>query len=170
MSTGAKKPRGWVALYATTRQPTGCRGYLEAMATTSERIYWEDPAAPAIQRLFPSIQIFLLHMASAPSFEHSNLPNNFFASSCDSRRPIISFATFHLRSGLVASPVRGAGDIIAMMFVTVMSVLLNMTGIELETRYEADLERELKAVGSANLLSASLGGYVTCSSLSRTTL
>jgi SulP family sulfate permease len=63
-----------------------------------------------------------------------------------------------------------AGDIIAMMFVTVMSVLLNTTGIELETRHEADLERELNAVGSANLLSASLGGYVTSSSLSRTTL
>src|SRR5262249_17025161 len=57
------------------------------MATTSERIYWEDSAAPSIQRLFPSIQIFLLHMASAPSFEHSNLPNNFFASFCDSLRP-----------------------------------------------------------------------------------
>src|SRR5262249_40734923 len=27
---------------------------------------------------------------------HSNLANNLFASSCDSRRPIISFATFHL--------------------------------------------------------------------------
>jgi sulfate permease, SulP family len=63
-----------------------------------------------------------------------------------------------------------AGDIIAMMFVAVMSVLLNVTGIELETRYEADLERELNAVGSANLLSASLGGYVTCTSLSRTAL
>jgi sulfate permease, SulP family len=63
-----------------------------------------------------------------------------------------------------------AGGIIALMFVTVMSVLLNVTGIELETRREADLERELNAVGSANLLSASLGGYVTCSSLSRTTL
>jgi sulfate permease, SulP family len=63
-----------------------------------------------------------------------------------------------------------AGGIIALMFVTVMSVLLNVTGIELETRYEADLERELNAVGSANLLSASLGGYVTSSSLSRTTL
>src|SRR5262249_37474169 len=96
LSTSAKKSRVWVALYATTRQPTGCRGYLEAMATTSERIYWEDPAAPSSQRLFPSIQIFLLHMASAPSFEHSNLANNFFASSCDSRRPIICFATFHL--------------------------------------------------------------------------
>jgi len=57
-----------------------------------------------------------------------------------------------------------------MMFVTVMTVLLNTTGIELETRHEANLERELNAVGSANLLSASLGGYVTCISLSRTTL
>jgi len=63
-----------------------------------------------------------------------------------------------------------AGDIVAMMFVTVMTVLLNTTGIELETRHEANLERELNAVGSANLLSASLGGYVTCISLSRTTL
>src|SRR5262249_3352070 len=63
-----------------------------------------------------------------------------------------------------------AGDIVAMMFVTVMTVLLNTTGIELETRHEANLERELNAVGSANLLAASLGGYVTCSSLSRTTL
>jgi SulP family sulfate permease len=63
-----------------------------------------------------------------------------------------------------------SGDIIAMMFVTVMSVLLNTSGIELESRHEADLERELNAVGSANLLSASLGGYVTCTSLSRTTL
>jgi len=63
-----------------------------------------------------------------------------------------------------------AGGIIAMMFVSVMSVLLNTTGIELETRHEADLERELNAVGSANLLSAGLGGYVTCTSLSRTTL
>jgi sulfate permease, SulP family len=63
-----------------------------------------------------------------------------------------------------------AGGIIALMFVTVVSVLFNVTGIELETRREADLERELNAVGSANLLSASLGGYVTCNSLSRTTL
>jgi sulfate permease, SulP family len=63
-----------------------------------------------------------------------------------------------------------AGGIVALMFVTVMSVLLNVTAIELETRHEADLECELNAVGAANLLSASFGGYVTCSSLSRTTL
>jgi sulfate permease, SulP family len=63
-----------------------------------------------------------------------------------------------------------AGDIIAVMFVTVIAVLLNTTGIELETGHEGDLERELNAVGSANLLSACLGGYVSCISLSRTTL
>jgi sulfate permease, SulP family len=63
-----------------------------------------------------------------------------------------------------------AGDIIAVMFVTVITVLLNTAGIELETGHEADLERELNAVGSANLLSACLGGYVSCISLSRTTL
>jgi sulfate permease, SulP family len=63
-----------------------------------------------------------------------------------------------------------AGDMIALMFVTVMSVLLHTTAIELETRREADLERELNAVGIANLLSASLGGYVSSISLSRTTL
>jgi SulP family sulfate permease len=63
-----------------------------------------------------------------------------------------------------------AGEIIAMMFVVVISVLLNTTGIELETRHEADLERELKAVGTANLLSACVSGYLSCISLSRTTL
>src|SRR5262245_35364456 len=62
------------------------------------------------------------------------------------------------------------GEIIAMMFVTVISVLFNTTGIELETQREADLERELKVVGTANLLSAGLSGYVSCISLSRTTL
>jgi SulP family sulfate permease len=34
----------------------------------------------------------------------------------------------------------------------------------------SDLERELKAVGTANLLSAGFSGYVSCISLSRTTL
>src|SRR5262249_52567704 len=37
-------------------------------------------------------------MALLPRSSYSNLANNLFASSCDSRRPIISFATFHLRS------------------------------------------------------------------------
>src|SRR5262249_57067003 len=42
-----------------------------------------------------------------------------------------------------------SGGIIALLFVTVMSVLLNVTGLELQTRCEADLQPGLTAVGAA---------------------
>jgi len=63
-----------------------------------------------------------------------------------------------------------SGDLLAVMFVTAISMLLNTTGIEVATRREADLDRDLNALGAANLLSAALGGYVSCVSLSRSTL
>ena len=56
------------------------------------------------------------------------------------------------------------------MFVTVISLLLNTTGVEIATKREADIDGELKALGLANLAAAALGGYVSCLSLSRTTL
>jgi sulfate permease, SulP family len=63
-----------------------------------------------------------------------------------------------------------AGDLLAVMFVTTISLLLNTTGVEIATRREANIERELKALGLASLASSALGGYVSCLSLSRTTL
>ena len=63
-----------------------------------------------------------------------------------------------------------SGDLLAVMFVTAISMLLNTTGIEVATRREADLDRDLNTLGVANLLSAALGGYVSCVSLSRSTL
>jgi len=63
-----------------------------------------------------------------------------------------------------------AGDIVAVMFVTVITLLLNTTGIEIATRIEAKIERDLRSLGLANLLTAALGGYVSCTSLSRSTL
>jgi SulP family sulfate permease len=63
-----------------------------------------------------------------------------------------------------------SADIFAVMFVTAITTLLNTTGIELVTRREADLGRELKTLGLANVVSAALGGYVSCISLSRSTL
>jgi SulP family sulfate permease len=63
-----------------------------------------------------------------------------------------------------------SADIFAVMFVTAITMLLNITGIELVTRREADLGRELKTLGVVNLAAACLGGYVSCISLSRTTL
>jgi sulfate permease, SulP family len=63
-----------------------------------------------------------------------------------------------------------SGELLAVMFVTAISMLLNTAGIELSTRREADLERDLNSLGIANLVSAAFGGYVSCISLSRTTL
>lgn len=63
-----------------------------------------------------------------------------------------------------------SGDILAVMFVTTITMLLNTTGIELVTKREANLGRELTTLGVANLVSAALGGYVSCTSLSRSTL
>ena len=56
------------------------------------------------------------------------------------------------------------------MFVTTITMLLNTSAIELATQREADLDRELKWHGIANLLIAALGGYVSITSMSRTTV
>ena len=62
-----------------------------------------------------------------------------------------------------------SGDILS-VFVVAITLLLNTTGIELAARREADLERELKSHGIANLIIAALGGYISVTSLSRTTV
>src|SRR4029077_11691168 len=63
-----------------------------------------------------------------------------------------------------------AGDIVAILFVTTITLLLNTTGIEIATRKEANIEGDLRSLGVANLLTAAVGGYVSCTSLSRSTL
>jgi SulP family sulfate permease len=63
-----------------------------------------------------------------------------------------------------------SGELFAVVFVTTISMLLNLTGIELATEREADLDRELNTLGLANAASAVFGGYVSCVSLSRSIL
>jgi sulfate permease, SulP family len=63
-----------------------------------------------------------------------------------------------------------SADVLAVMFVTTTTFLLNTTGIEIATRNEADVGNDLKVLGVANMLSAALGGYVSCTSLSRSLL
>ena len=43
-----------------------------------------------------------------------------------------------------------AGELVAVMFVTVVSLLLNTTGVEMATRRDADIDGELKALGLAS--------------------
>jgi sulfate permease, SulP family len=59
-----------------------------------------------------------------------------------------------------ASLPRLAAGFFAVMFMGTVSVLLNITGIELSTKRDAELDRELTVLGTANLVSAGLGGYV----------
>jgi SulP family sulfate permease len=63
-----------------------------------------------------------------------------------------------------------AGDVLAVMFVTVTNFLLNTTGIEIAARREADIEHDLKVLGFANLVIAGFGSYVSCTSFSRSML
>jgi SulP family sulfate permease len=63
-----------------------------------------------------------------------------------------------------------AGDVIAVIFVTSITLLLNTTGIEIATRTEANIDRDLRALGFANIVAAALGGFVSCTSISRTVL
>jgi len=63
-----------------------------------------------------------------------------------------------------------AGDMLAVIFVTVTNFLLNTTGLEIATRSEANIERDLKVLGLANVAIAALGGYVSCTSFSRSML
>jgi SulP family sulfate permease len=62
------------------------------------------------------------------------------------------------------------GDLFAVVFVTIVSVLLSTTSIEIATKLEANIESELKAVGLANLVSGALGGFVSSVTLARTVL
>jgi sulfate permease, SulP family len=62
------------------------------------------------------------------------------------------------------------GELLAVMFVTIITLMLNTTGIEIATQTEANVERDLKVLGLANIATAALGGYVSCTSLSRSML
>jgi SulP family sulfate permease len=59
---------------------------------------------------------------------------------------------------------------LALAFVTVLTILLNSTGLELATGHDVDFDRELRVNGAANLVSGALGGLTGYVSLSRSLL
>jgi SulP family sulfate permease len=61
-----------------------------------------------------------------------------------------------------------AGNILVVAVMAAISVLLNSTGLELAGKVDADLDRELKVHGIANVASAFLGGFVGHVSVSNT--
>lgn len=59
---------------------------------------------------------------------------------------------------------------LAMVVVVIVTILLNASGLELATRRDVDLDRELRANGVANIASGFAGGMVGYLSLSRSLL
>lgn len=63
-----------------------------------------------------------------------------------------------------------AGEAVALAVVTALGVLVTAAALEIAFRSDADLDRELRAHGIANLVSGALGGLVGANSAARTLL
>jgi len=71
------------------------------------------------------------------------------------------------------NPALLAGNIpnmVALMIVTAIVILLNAASVELSTRRDVELDRELIVTGFANVIAAPLGALTGCTALSRTIL
>jgi SulP family sulfate permease len=132
------------------------------------RRFWPSPLAMPAQ-LVASIVIFyvVLLLAGIPVSEAQAGGWMFDVPSGEAIAPTwtLDFSRFPW-----ASMPNLAADFMAVLFVGTVSVLLNLTGVELATHHEADLDHELRAVGAANLVCAALGGYTTCITSTRTNL
>ncbi len=60
-----------------------------------------------------------------------------------------------------------AGDIATLVLVTTLTVLINATGLEVETRTDTNLDRELGIQGLANVASSLAGGFLGFLSMNR---
>jgi SulP family sulfate permease len=63
-----------------------------------------------------------------------------------------------------------AGDLAALTTVAVITILLNVTSLELATGVEGDADRELKTLGMANVLIGLAGGMVALNSFKRSVI
>jgi SulP family sulfate permease len=132
------------------------------------RVYWKTPfATPALLLAsIPGFYVFVL-LLGVPLADVQAQGWTFGAPSSAHFAPpwTLEFPRFPWS----ALPELGA-DFFAVVFVTTVCVLLNITGIELASKREANLDRELNVLGAANLLCGVLGGYVACITVTRTNM
>lgn len=70
----------------------------------------------------------------------------------------------------LAALLRASGGYVALAAITAMTLLLSLMAVELETRLDVDLDRELRLNGLANILAGLGGGMTGTLSVSRTLL
>lgn len=81
-----------------------------------------------------------------------------------------SFTSLHLHSINIALLAGNIADMAALMIVAVIVILLNAASVELTTRCDVELDRELITTGIANAIAAPFGALTGCTALSRTIL
>jgi SulP family sulfate permease len=86
----------------------------------------------------------------------------------DDAHPLFPLLTGDVPQVDWAALVPAAGDMVAVAVLAILSILLNSTSIELATKVDVNLDRELRIHGIANIASAFSGGFVGHISVSRT--
>ena len=132
------------------------------------RQYWKAPFAMPLQLLVCIVIFYIVLRLFGISLDDAQDHNWTFA--IPSTREFAPPWTLPLAQFPWSALPGLSADLVAVMFVSTISLLLNITGIEIATKREAILDRELKVQGFVNLLCAALGGYVSCISSGRTNL
>ncbi len=132
------------------------------------RKYWKSPLAMPAQLLVGIVGFYVVLLVfRIPIADAQDQRWMFTMPSARAFAPPWTLTFAHVPWS--ALPELGA-DFIAVTFVGTISILLNITSLEMSTKREAVLDRELKLQGVANLLCAGLGGYVSCLTSTRSRL
>jgi sulfate permease, SulP family len=133
------------------------------MLTARTKSYLMLPAALVAATLLTNLCLLVLGISEPTLGEFGLMFQS--SSSGPPLLPLLTGEFFELNWTALA---RVGGEMVAVAAMAVLTILLNSTSIELETRIETDFDHELKVQGLANLVSALLGGFVGYVSVSRT--
>ena len=132
------------------------------------RQYWKTPLALPALLLICIVIFYLVLLLFGISLADAQAGNwTFMMPSTRAFAPSWTLEFAHFPWSKL--PELGA-EFVAVMFVSTISILLNITAVEIASKHEATLDRELKVQGIATLLCTALGGYVACVSAGRTNL
>jgi SulP family sulfate permease len=143
-------------------------GVLTAVFLIVGRKYWNTPVALPLQLLATMIVFHAALFVFGISLSDAQDQGWMFV--VFSERAFTPMWSLEL-SGLPWSVLPGlSAEFVAVTFVAAISLLLNLTSIEMATKQEAGLDHELKVQGGINILCAALGGYVSCITITRSKL
>lgn len=140
-------------------------GALVAAFLIAGRRYWSSPIALPVMLLIGALAFHAVLWAGGFPLAEAQVQGwMFVVPSARAYAPPWSLSL----TGIPWSVLPGFGaEFVAVTFVSAISLLLNTTSLEMISQREASLDRDLKVQGGINLLSAVLGGYVSCITVTR---